>query len=309
MIMRLQNHAQGILNYLVYGKALSGGEHRNNYDDRIKISGDWSATKATLDWLCKNRNWNNNYTHMTLSFGPVEAAKIADLDTEERDKMCADLVQMAIKHYAPHRADEDLVHYAEYHDPIKKRDSNGQERLPHIHLVLPRLDMKTGKQLRIIPKDDEWMAAIQSKINSKYPELLPDPAWVVLKNKENNISRKDPSRESLSKKAAEKLSTYLYEKKPRSGAELCELLRNYEDIAPNSDIRFVATKNRSSGKTKNIYLRIKGMYNGKPIGNLNLINDNFEFLNPLYDQYKTLSDDPAEHKSLREAFVEGFGND
>ncbi|ODQ00615.1 hypothetical protein [Salinivibrio sp. SS2] len=309
MIIRLKNRAQGILEYLVFGSALSGGEHRNSYDERIKVSGDWTTTKATLDWLGKNKSWSNNYTHITLSFSPIEAAKIADVSTEERDTMLADIVQMAIKHFAPHRADEDLLHYAEYHDPIKKFDSEGKERLPHIHLVLPRLDMKTGNQLRIIPKDDQWMAAIQSKINSKYPELLTDPAWTVIVNAENNIKRKDPSKKKLNTRASEKLASYLFEKKPKSGAELCKLLNGYGGIEPNSKIKFTATKNRETEQTKNIYISIKGVYNGKPVGNINLTGENFEFLRPLYDQYRTLSDNPEEHEALREAFKTDFQHD
>lgn len=204
MIIRITNKVDGIVRYLLTGTK----NDRDQKDHRLPIWGDLSLTNHAINHLKKTRKYKKNYMHMTASFSERDERHLRLLSEEERFKHYQLLVKKILNAYFPHRnINDDYMPYAELHDPTDTHqyNSEGMRRLPHIHIVIPLLDLKTQNQLRAVPFSVPFNASVQSSICEEMG--LEDPIHQALKRAPNKKRTAKPISKAgdLSDKLAERI--------------------------------------------------------------------------------------------------------
>ena len=138
MLIRIRGDVSGIVDYLVEGRK-SGREYsRDELDERVILAGDLSVTEAVINTI---ESSGDRYKHITLSF------KEDFISPDMLKSIAEDFRTFCLSAY---RHDE-INFYAEAHLPKIKGYENARtgeevERKPHIHIVVPKVNLLTWKQ-------------------------------------------------------------------------------------------------------------------------------------------------------------------
>lgn len=166
MIVRFGGGNSGIAEYLEKGRKADRDYSREEMDHRLILSGDLSLTDTIIDSI-ENKG-QERYLHITLSFHETEISR------ETLQAVTDEYKSLLMNAYH----DDEYSFYAEAHLPKLTHIADNKtgeliERKPHIHIVIPRTNLVTGKSLN--PTGDithkttqERLDAIQEHINNKY---------------------------------------------------------------------------------------------------------------------------------------------
>lgn len=163
MLIRIGGGIDGIKEYLEEGKKEGREQTRDELDERLILEGDLEFTDNVIQSIDADRE---RYLHITLAF------KEDEVSLETMREICADFRQFAM---AASREDE-YNFYAEAHYPkiksyIHAKTGELVERKPHIHIVIPRANLLTGKDLNpfdLVERQTKWLSAFQEHINNKH---------------------------------------------------------------------------------------------------------------------------------------------
>lgn len=175
MLIRVRGGNAGIKEYLERG-IKSGREYsRDQLDERVMLAGDLPLTDTIINDIQRE---GERYLHITLAF------KEDVISRETLQAITEEFRDFAMSAY---EADE-YSFYAEAHLPkiksyTNKRTGEDIERKPHIHIVIPKvnllsqtmldplyrpvMDKATGRLL--VPESQlQWLEAFQEHTNAKY---------------------------------------------------------------------------------------------------------------------------------------------
>ncbi|MFA0073427.1 LPD7 domain-containing protein [Vibrio cyclitrophicus] len=164
MLARVTNGKNGIVEYLEHG-AKSGRElSRNELDERVCIDGSLNVTDTIIKGL-NDSGKENNYLHVTLSFGEK------DISRDDIIKAYNDYKEKVMNAFD---SDEYNI-YAEIHFPkiksyIDKKTNETIERFPHVHIVIPRVNVVSGNAISPFGRytdNVDYHDSIQESINKK----------------------------------------------------------------------------------------------------------------------------------------------
>lgn len=163
MLIRFGSGRDGIAEYLRTGRKQGRHYTREQLDERLVLSGDLDAVDAAIKAVSGD---GDKYLHITLSF------REDSLPDEALRKISEVFRKFAL---AAYREDE-FVYYAEAHIPRLKsylNRSTGQfvERKPHIHVVIPKVNLLTGRRLEpfgLVKNQIKWIDALQEVVNSQF---------------------------------------------------------------------------------------------------------------------------------------------
>lgn len=164
MIVRFGGGNKGIAEYLENGMKQGRMFSRNELDKRVILDGDLSLTDRIIDSI--QDNGQERYLHITLSFREDE------INNDTLQNIVSDYKALLLSAYD----DDEFNFYAEAHLPkIKqvKDERTGEmiERKPHIHIVIPEVNLLTFKKLSpvgLVEKHEKHLDSIQEYINYKY---------------------------------------------------------------------------------------------------------------------------------------------
>lgn len=161
MIIRTSSSKSGIVKYLKYGQMKDRFFSRDELDKRIILDGDIDITDNIIDSISDDKN--TKYFHITLSF------KEDYLSSETLENISNDFKEFITNGYD----ENELNYYAEAHIPKIKSyyDIKGNKiiRKPHIHIVIPKLNLINGNSFDIkMTHIQKYMDAFQEQINDKY---------------------------------------------------------------------------------------------------------------------------------------------
>ncbi len=165
-IIRITEHVEGVEDYFEHGTKKGRSQHRNELDLRVAIYGDIEVLSAANRYVQKYKDWKYNYWHITISPSWI--------DNDMRSYELRDIVIKTLDYYFHLYSRERLAAYAEIHYPkfqsaIDPVTQEIKQRLPHVHLIVSKLDLWGINQVRILPYKKEVASAFQLFINQQYP--------------------------------------------------------------------------------------------------------------------------------------------
>lgn len=242
MLIRVRGGKAGVFRYLRDGIKSGREWTRDQLDERVVLAGDMRLAESVVNAMS---NDGQRYLHITLAFKedqvPLETLQAI---TDEFQQFCM----------SAFRLDEYSL-YAEAHLPRIKAYTNkrtGKEviRKPHIHLVLPQLNLLTHQHLNPLGRVEyqvRYLEAFQEHINNKYGLASPkDNRRVQFTDESTLLSRqKGDHFEGIGSQLKQQLLDAM-------------LQRGVEDFAGFEKLvaEFGATRLRNEGKV-NAYLNVR----------------------------------------------------
>lgn len=185
MLIRVRGGSAGVFRYLRDGKKSGRDYSRDELDERMVLAGDMGLAESVVEAIGGR---GEKYLHITLAFKedalPVETLRAI---TDQFQQFCM----------SAFRQDE-FAFYAEAHLPRIKAYTNrktGQQvvRKPHIHIVIPELNLLSHRHLNPLGKVDhqtKYLEAFQEHINNKYGLASPkDNRRVAFTDESTLLSR------------------------------------------------------------------------------------------------------------------------
>lgn len=161
MIIRISSGVDGIGEYLEYGQKSGRYYSRDELDERVILNGDIETLEAVIK---KVDTTGDRYQHITLAFKE---------DTISNE-ILGNIAKEFSEYYMSAFKDGEFYCYAEAHLPkIKSYRSkeSGEiiERKPHIHVVIPSINLYTGKTINYKRENFlNYFNAFQEYVNHKY---------------------------------------------------------------------------------------------------------------------------------------------
>nr|WP_311530318.1 LPD7 domain-containing protein [uncultured Ralstonia sp.] len=163
MLIRVQGRHDGVKEYLEHGRKKDRELSRDELDERVVLAGDLDLTDAIVQSIDAS---SDRYLSVTLSF------KEDSVDVDMLRKITREFEAFVFTAY---RRDE-YAFYAEAHLPrvksyIDSKTGTPVERKPHIHVVLPKLNLISGQHLEplgYVKSNIDFIDAFQEHINAKY---------------------------------------------------------------------------------------------------------------------------------------------
>lgn len=185
MLIRVRGGSGGVFAYLRDGKKSGRNYSRDQLDERVVLAGNMPLAESVVNAVGSR---GEKYLHITLAFKedelPLETLRAI---TEEFEQFCMTAFRM-----------DEYAFYAEAHLPKIKSYTNrktGQQviRKPHIHVVIPELNLLTHKSMNPLGKVDhqtKYLEAFQEHINAKYGLASPkDNRRVAFTDESTLLSR------------------------------------------------------------------------------------------------------------------------
>jgi SLT domain-containing protein len=185
MLIRISGGIGGIREYLETGRKKGRDFSRDDLDERVVLSGNLVLVDKIINAI---KGKGEKYLHITLSFKEDHV----DSDTLR-------FVAKAFEHFAmsAYRQDE-YAFYAEAHLPRVKsypNRANGNlvERKPHIHVVIPKINLLTQRHLDpfgLVLRQVQYLEAFQEDVNLRFGFASPrDNPRIELVDKSDMIGR------------------------------------------------------------------------------------------------------------------------
>lgn len=168
MIVEIGGGNSGIAEYLEKGLKQGRLFSRDELDQRIVLDGDLELTNKIINSIANNDQ--ERYLHITLSF------REDDISNDLLQSITNDYKSLLMSAYG----DDEYNFYAEAHLPKIKSIEDSKtgkmiERKPHIHIVIPEINLLSGNKLlptgytdNVNVKNIPYLDSIQEHINYKY---------------------------------------------------------------------------------------------------------------------------------------------
>lgn len=163
MLIRIGGGKEGIKEYLENGHKQGREFTRDELDERVVLAGDLDFTDLLINDLDTDAE---KYLHITLSF------KEDVIPRDVMESIVSDFEQFA---FAAFGRDE-YNFYAEAHLPkiksyVSQKTGETVERKPHIHFVIPKINLLSGGALNpfgLVEHNERFIDAFQEHVNNKY---------------------------------------------------------------------------------------------------------------------------------------------
>lgn len=188
MLIRINGGSGGIKEYLENGQKQDRFYSRDELDERVILDGNLELTNNIIESMNVNRD---KYFHITLAFKEdyLNPDTLTNINQEFKEYFLAGYSDNESTH-------NEINYYAEAHLPkIKSYMSNIDnqliERKPHIHIVIPTINLLDGTEFYpSIKKMIKYIDAFQEHINNKYGLASPkDNLRINFNNTSEIVSR------------------------------------------------------------------------------------------------------------------------
>ena len=192
MIVRVKRAKSGLSQYLRDGKKADSIYNRDDKDIVTPIWGNLDAFERAENYCVENKNWTENYMHITFGFSDNDWINIESLPTKnEQNVLMQELVLDYIKHhFSGYDIDHEIISYAELHYPKIKYDEYGNKRYPHIHLGISFLNLLSDTKLRNLFANNSFYDELMVKKTSfKFGFQQTKKREVRVKNFDSQVGR------------------------------------------------------------------------------------------------------------------------
>lgn len=162
-LIRVTGGNDGIEEYLKNGQKEGRAFSRDELDERVVLDGDLELTNAVIQSIDSE---GERYLHLTFSL------KEDDITAEKLKAISDEIKAFTFSAYRP----DEYSFYAEAHLPkiksyVNSRDGSLVERKPHLHAVIPKVNLLSGQLLDPLGKEtqqEKFIDALQEHINNKF---------------------------------------------------------------------------------------------------------------------------------------------
>lgn len=185
MLLRISGSFEGIRKYLETGQMQGREKTRDELDERMILAGSLDLLDAVI---AQKQGKGDRYLHITLSF----------LEDHIPDKTLEAIVERFERFaFAAFRRDE-YFFYAEAHLPrtktqVDKRTGAALTRKPHIHIVIPKVNLLSGRYLEPfgrVTHNIRYLDAWQEEVNREFGLASPkDHPRIAMTSRSDVISR------------------------------------------------------------------------------------------------------------------------
>jgi len=265
LIARITRAKKGLANYLKSGKKSTSKYTRSEKDVVTPLYGNIKELEYAENYLNQNKNYSNNYMHITLGFSQKDQDYLDTLIKHEQEIILKKLVKDYISHHTSgYDLDHEVIAYSEMHYPKIKIDEYGNKRFNHIHIGISFLNPLSQTKLQTVFANNSFLDEVlvrytNLKYNFEQPTILNKSIAKQEELKDSNLDivhdRNYWINELKSLNNADELITHLKSK------------FNYEE---SIDFKIVNTN-------KNTYIKLikKSIKNKKPT-DINLRGKGFE---------------------------------
>ncbi|KVW77427.1 LPD7 domain-containing protein [Burkholderia ubonensis] len=163
MLIRVSGYHDGVKEYLENGQKQDREFSRDEMDERVILAGDLDITNEVIQSI---ESKGERYHTITLSF------KEDEIDRATLAAIVKDFEAFALSAYRP----DEYSFYAEAHLPkiksyVNRKTGEPVERKPHIHIVIPNVNLLSGRTMLPFGKvsqNEAFIDAFQEHINHKY---------------------------------------------------------------------------------------------------------------------------------------------
>lgn len=263
-LIRVSGAVEGAPDYLKKGNKQGNEFTRDELDERVPLIGDLDVTTQIIESV---PGTGDRYLHITLG------VKENDVPIETFRQMGQEVRDFVLAAYSP----DEMDFYCELQLPrikniVSKSTGEWHERLGHLHILVPLVNLETGKKanpLGLVDFNKKFIDALQEHINYKYGLASP---------KDN--ARFDVSRADIIDRTKESGKEFKKGAFKAVKADLKEQLREKIGTAEIHDYASFQEYLKGMGDLK---IRNKG----KPTEHLSFKpNDGPEFINLRDDEFK-----------------------
>ncbi|GJJ05669.1 hypothetical protein RugamoR64_62070 [Duganella rhizosphaerae] len=250
MLIRIGGGKEGIKEYLENGHKQGREFTRDELDERVILAGDLDFTDQLIHDIDSDAE---KYLHITLSF------KEDVISRDAMENIVRDFEEFAFAAYGR----DEYNFYAEAHLPkiksyINQKTGETVERKPHIHFVIPKVNLLSGGALNpfgLVEHSERFIDAFQEHVNNKYGLASPkNNRRIEFTDASDMINRyKDDEFEGNNRDLKKEILGAVLDRGITSYEGFKELLTEFGD-----------TKTRNSGKD-NEYLNVKPADNVKGV--------------------------------------------
>jgi len=170
MIIRQGGGNSGVVEYLVKGTKFGRHYSRGELDNRIIIDGDLEVTDVIINSI-PDKN-QERYLHITLSFNEpdITPEKIQAVYESYKEQLLVAYRGGEINTYAE-------IHWPRTQQLLNKTTGEMYDRYPHVHMVIPKINLLTGKYANptgLYERNMNIWEAIQEDVNNRH--VLRSPA-------------------------------------------------------------------------------------------------------------------------------------
>lgn len=257
MLARVGSGKSGIGEYLETGRKKGRENGRDEIDERMVFEGDIDTLESVIASHVGDED-ADRYIHITLGFAEqftgAAACGPGEINFAKMQEVAAAYKEMLMSAYG---ADE-YCWYAEAHIPKVTHDIHAVtgetiERLPHIHIVYPKINLIDGTYLNPAntgKKNESYLQAIQETINEQFG--LKSPLDSFRQAAEAPLARHNPE---FSKPSATQIREELLED-IKAGR-----ITSFDDLVASSE-RFGVVRVRQGSKGDYINIKPDGAPNG-----------------------------------------------
>jgi hypothetical protein len=252
MLIRVSGGEEGIKEYLEEGHKQGREFSRDELDERVILAGDLDFTHEIINRIERG---HDRYLHITLSF------KEDEIQEETLRDIAEDFRKFMFSAYQ----DDEYNFYAEAHLPKIKsyehqRTGETVERKPHIHIVVPKINLRSGGALNpvgLLERSERHFDACQEHINNKYGLASPkDNRRVHFTDASDMIQRyRDDNFAGTYKELKKSILTAVMERDITSYQEFGKLVEEYGATKirnAGSDTAYFNVKPEGSAKGVNL---------------------------------------------------------
>ncbi len=257
MLARVTSGKDGIVEYLEHGIKSGRELSRDELDERVCIDGNLDITDTIIKGL-NDSGKENNYLHVTLSFGEknISSNDIIKAYNDYKDKVMNAFDSDEYNIYAE-------IHFPKLKSYIDKKTNETIERFPHVHIVIPRVNIVSGNAISPFGRytdNIDYHDSIQESINRKLALESPydhQRKYRIVKDDSEFISRyKGDNFKGTHAEFKNELFESINNKNIRSMSGFESELSKYGDVSKgrlgSNDEYF---KVKLFGETKNIRLK------------------------------------------------------
>ncbi len=166
MIARVSRGQSGLAKYLKDGHRKDSEYSRDEKDHVLPLYGDLDIFERTEKYLNENKDYQDNYLHITLSLNKEDLERLNA--AEDKESIYRDMVETYIKHHTSgYDLDNEVIAYAEAHIP-KIKEEHDKERLEHIHIAIALYNPLDDTKLRTTFAENDFIDnALQEYVNRK----------------------------------------------------------------------------------------------------------------------------------------------